>query len=67
MYTLAALPCVQAIVDIDTMTDYEQALTYNVGVVRGGTVVNTVPGRAVCTVEMRASDVEVFSSAGAHE
>ena len=54
----------RAIADIDTMTDYEQSLTFNVGVVRGGTVVNTVPGHATCIVEMRASDVGVFAAAG---
>ncbi len=42
------------------MTDYEQDLTFNVGTVAGGTVINRVPHFAAASVEMRAFDIEVF-------
>jgi glutamate carboxypeptidase len=46
---------------IATYTDYDRALTFNVGTIRGGSVVNRVPHRATATVEMRAFDREVFA------
>lgn len=45
------------------MTDYERHLTVNVGVVRGGTVVNRVPHFAHAEVEMRAFSPTVFAEA----
>lgn len=41
-------------------TDYGRDLTFNVGVVAGGTVVNRVPHFAAASVEMRAFDADVF-------
>ncbi|MFN3309319.1 MAG: M20/M25/M40 family metallo-hydrolase [Anaerolineales bacterium] len=46
-----------------SMTDYERHLTVNVGVVRGGTVVNRVPHFAHAEVEMRAFSPTVFAEA----
>jgi glutamate carboxypeptidase len=43
-------------------TDYENDLTFNVGTVIGGTVVNRVPHEAVATVEMRAFAPDVFEN-----
>ena len=42
------------------LTDYERALTFNVGTVMGGTVINRVPHQAAASVEMRAYDPDVF-------
>lgn len=35
------------------VTDYEAGVTVNIGVIRGGTSVNTVPAEASCTADMR--------------
>ena len=45
---------------IAALTDYERDLTFNVGTVKGGSVVNRVPHFAQATVEMRAFDTQVF-------
>lgn len=39
-----------AMVAVSRVTDYEKGVTVNVGVVQGGTVINTVPGSAVAEV-----------------
>jgi glutamate carboxypeptidase len=44
------------------LTDYDRDITFNVGTVAGGTVVNRVPHQAVATVEMRAFDPDVFAA-----
>ena len=41
-------------------TDYERELTFNVGTVAGGSVVNRVPHFASASVEMRAYDMETY-------
>lgn len=46
-----------------SITDYERQLTVNVGVVRGGTVVNRVPHFAQAEVELRAFSPLVFEQA----
>ncbi len=48
---------IRAVADL---TDYERALTFNVGTVMGGTVINRVPHQAAASVEMRAYDPAVF-------
>ena len=53
----------RAIMDIADLTDYAKGLTFNVGTISGGTVLNTVPGHASCELEMRCRDVDVFESA----
>jgi glutamate carboxypeptidase len=42
------------------LTDYKREITFNVGVVTGGTVVNRVPHAAEAHGEMRAYDLAVF-------
>ncbi len=42
------------------LTDYSRQLTFNVGVVHGGSVVNRVPHHAEAYVEMRAFSPDVF-------
>ncbi len=48
---------------VDGFTDYARDLTFNVGTIAGGTVVNRVPHQAAATVEMRAFDPDVFDEA----
>ena len=48
---------------VAAMTDYERNLTFNVGTVAGGTVVNRVPHLATATVEMRVFDPVVYDEA----
>lgn len=42
------------------LTDYRRGLTFNIGTIMGGTVVNRVPHQATAGVEMRAYDPVVF-------
>lgn len=46
---------------IAAMTDYGRDLTYNVGTVEGGVVVNRVPHKAEAVVEMRTFDPQVYA------
>jgi glutamate carboxypeptidase len=48
---------------IHALTDYERELTFNVGAIRGGTVVNRVPHEAVVEGEFRAFDPAVYAQA----
>ncbi len=50
----AILQMADVIQRIAGFTDYEQAITFNVGTVVGGTVINRVPHQASAFVEMRA-------------
>lgn len=45
---------------IHGLTDYGRDLTFNVGTVAGGTVINRVPHYASATIEMRAFTPEVY-------
>lgn len=45
---------------IAAMTDYKRKITFNVGTMKGGVVVNRVPHWAEAEVEMRAFSLEVF-------
>lgn len=45
---------------INGFTDYERDLTFNVGVVSGGTVTNRVPHEAGAKIEMRAFASDVY-------
>ena len=56
----AVLQLADAIRRIESWTDYDIDLTFNVGVVEGGTVVNRVPHAATAQVEMRAFSTEAF-------
>lgn len=48
--------------ELAAMTDYDQRVTINVGVVSGGTVTNRVPHKASARLEMRTFDLAVFES-----
>ncbi len=56
----AIVQMAHTIQQIAALTDYEKHLTFNVGTVRGGSVVNRVPHLAEAEVEMRTFDPEVF-------
>ena len=47
---------------IAAMTDYDRELTFNVGTVQGGTVVNRVPHTAALFAEMRTYDMAVYEA-----
>ena len=50
---------------VATLTDYSRDLTFNVGTVSGGTVLNRVPHEAVAEGEFRAFTPEVYAQAKA--
>ncbi|MCK5920889.1 MAG: M20/M25/M40 family metallo-hydrolase, partial [Methylococcales bacterium] len=47
---------------IAALTDYEQELTFNAGIISGGTVTNRVPHYASLEVEMRTFDTQVYDN-----
>jgi glutamate carboxypeptidase len=59
----AILQLAEVIQRIAGFTDYAQDLTFNVGSVAGGTVINRVPHLASASVEMRAFAPHVFAQA----
>lgn len=50
----------QTIRQIEALTDYTRDLTFNIGTVAGGTVINRVPHMAVASGEMRAFSQAVY-------
>jgi glutamate carboxypeptidase len=58
----AILQLADTIQTISSFTNYADQLTFNVGVVHGGSVVNRVPHHAEAHVEMRAFSPEVFQA-----
>lgn len=47
---------------VSGLTDHEKQITFNVGAISGGTVLNRVPHHAVAELEMRAFSPEVFNA-----
>lgn len=62
----AIVQLARTIQDIASFTDYTRNITFNVGVVKGGSVVNRVPHQAEAAVEMRSFDPQVFEEGLAH-
>jgi glutamate carboxypeptidase len=58
----AIIELAHAVQHIAAITDYANALTVNVGVIHGGSVVNRVPHSAEAIVEMRAFDPAIFEA-----
>ena len=56
----AIVQIAETIKQIASLTNYDEQLTFNVGVVKGGSVVNRVPHYAEAMVEMRAFTPEIF-------
>src|SRR6185295_18158958 len=61
----AAVQLAHIIQRIAALTDYKRDLTFNVGTVSGGTVLNRVPHEAVAEGEFRAFTPEVYQQAKA--
>jgi len=59
----AIVQIAHTILTIDSFTDYSKDLTFNIGTIRGGSVVNRVPHFAESLVEMRAFSPQVFEPA----
>jgi glutamate carboxypeptidase len=58
----AIVQLADTIKQIASFTNYAQQITFNVGVVNGGSVVNRVPHYAEALVEMRAFSPDVFEN-----
>jgi glutamate carboxypeptidase len=56
----AIIQIAHTVQQIAALTDYNQQLTYNVGTIHGGSVVNRVPHYAEAEVEMRTFSPAVF-------
>jgi glutamate carboxypeptidase len=56
----AIVQLAETIRQVDALTDYGRELTFNVGVISGGTVTNRVPHYAEAGVEMRAFTMDVY-------
>lgn len=59
----ALLQMAEIVQKVSTLTDYDRDLTFNVGVMHSGTVVNRVPHFAEAEVEFRTFEEEVFTEA----
>ena len=59
----AILQLTRTVQDITALTDYSRELTFNVGTVSGGTVLNRVPHEAFAEGEFRAFTPEVYDQA----
>jgi glutamate carboxypeptidase len=57
----AILQICDTLLQIADFTNYQKQITFNVGVINGGSVVNRVPQFAEALVEMRAFSPEVFA------
>lgn len=60
--TNAIVQLAETVQRIATLTDYSKALTFNVGTISGGTVINRVPHQAVAEIEMRAFSTEAYQA-----
>ncbi|MBN1147624.1 MAG: M20/M25/M40 family metallo-hydrolase [Anaerolineales bacterium] len=58
----AIVQIAHTIQQIASFTDYEKNITFNVGTITGGSVVNRVPHHAQAEVEMRAFDPDIFQA-----
>ena len=59
----AIVQLARTVQDIEALTDYSRELTFNVGTVSGGTVLNRVPHEAFAEGEFRAFTPEVYDRA----
>ncbi len=58
----AIVQLAKTIAGIADLTDYDQDITFNVGTVAGGTVINRVPHNAVASGEMRAYSPDILDA-----
>lgn len=54
----AVLELANKVVDLHNLTDYQSGITYNVGVIKGGTVANSVAGEAHAKIDIRFKTCE---------
>lgn len=59
----AAVELGRTIQRVAALTDYSRGLTFNVGTIAGGTVLNRIPHEAVAEGEFRAFDTATFEAA----
>lgn len=52
----AILEMAHKVIGIQALTDWERGITYNVGIIKGGTVMNAVPDNAYAEVDVRYID-----------
>lgn len=53
----AIVEIARQVADIDTWTNYARGITFNVGMVKGGTAENVVPEHASATIDMRVQTI----------
>lgn len=58
----AIVQAAHTITRIAALTNYEKELTFNVGVISGGSVVNRVPHEATAEIEMRAFSPDAYQA-----
>lgn len=58
----AIIQLAEVVQKVAALTDYDRDLTYNVGTISGGSVVNRVPHHAEARVEMRTFKPDVFEA-----
>lgn len=56
----AILEMAHKTIDIQSRTNFEDGITYNVGIVKGGTAANAVPEEATMVVDIRVKTLEQF-------
>ena len=56
----------RVITAVEALTNYEKGLTFNVGLISGGTAVNTVPEQAVAHFDVRCIDTEDYVAVRRH-
>jgi glutamate carboxypeptidase len=59
----AIVQLARTVEQIASLTDYENDLTFNIGVVEGGVVTNRVPHQAVARGEMRTFNLDIYHQA----
>jgi glutamate carboxypeptidase len=57
----AVVQIARVIDQVAALTNYEKQITFNVGAMSGGTVINRVPHHATAIGEMRAFDIDIFN------
>jgi len=58
----AILQLAQTVQQIANLTDYTNGVTFNVGTIKGGSVINRVPHEATAEIEMRAFSLDTFQA-----
>ena len=62
----AILELARQVVDIEALTDYKRGLSFNVGLISGGTAANTVPEHCTASIDMRIRTMADAEALDAH-